>query len=82
MQDEWLGDLVGQLDVAAQVGQLVIARREAAVVVEAGLADADDVGLGCQRSDRLPHGFIDGGSDVRMDPSWSAGRDGVRTRAH
>ncbi len=42
MQYRGLGQLSRQRKVAAQIGQLVVARREAAVVVEAGFADRDD----------------------------------------
>ena len=78
MQGQRLGHLVGQLDVAAQVGQLVLARGEATVVVEAGLADADHlVGVASsQTSAHIASSTV--GRDVRMD----AGRGAQAMAAH
>ena len=45
MKDERLAKLAGQLDVPAEVGELVGSRREAAVIVEAGLTDGGDLRL-------------------------------------
>ena len=57
----------GEIEVAAQVRQLVRDRAEDAVVVEAGLADRDHALVGRPVGDPVPAGVIDLRGVVRMD---------------
>ena len=57
----------GQRQVAAEVEQLGVARREAAVVVEPCLADGHDLWPRGQLDDRRPRFFVRIGGDVGVD---------------
>ena len=68
VEDRRLAGRQGEREVAPQVGELGLERREAPVGVEAGLADRDDPGIGGQLDDLRPAGVVDLGRGVGMDP--------------
>ena len=66
VQDRRLVAIGGKPQVAPQVGELVLARGEAAVVVQTGLAKRHDQRVERELDDGRPGG-LGSGRDVRMD---------------
>ena len=67
VEDRRLPGGEGQGEVAAQVDELILDRREEPVVVEPGLADGDDRRVGGERGGPLPARVVRLRRGVRMD---------------
>ena len=88
MQDERLAQLQRQRDVPAQVGQLVVARGEGAVVVQARLADGRRGRVArqvrqlapCRRVDLRRHVRVRSGSAEQSPSSRHERQRGARRR--
>ena len=68
MQDRWLAQYQRELQVPAEVRDLVGDRREDAVEVQPRLADRDHAVVGCQLDDLGPRRLVDPCRVVGMDP--------------
>ena len=71
VEDRRLPELNGKSEVAAQVGELVLDRREEPVVVQPGLPDGNHGRVADERGSPTPAGLVRLGGRVRMDPCCS-----------
>ncbi len=67
VKDGWLARVEGEVEVAAQVDQLVRDRAEDPVIVKAGLADREHPWVGRELHYPRPAGVVDPGGVVGMD---------------